>query len=85
MKREEPLQKNIYLLRCNKCGYEKVILRNNITKKHGIDCPVCSEGKASKGEKIISQILQDNNIKFQREYIFSDCKNIFNLPFDFFC
>ena len=38
----------------------------------------------SLGEKEIMQILEDNNIPYEREYKFADCKDIHALPFDFF-
>jgi very-short-patch-repair endonuclease len=62
-------------------------------KKHGIfeqspnrhlrgdGCPLCRE---SKGEKKILKILENNNIKFIRQKKFEGCKNIRQLPFDFY-
>jgi len=47
----------------------------------GIGCPICNE---SKGEKEISKILKNKNIKFKREKRFTDCRNILPLPFDFY-
>ena len=47
----------------------------------GNGCPNCSE---SKGEKIIAKYLDKNNISYYRQHKFDDCKNIFQLPFDFF-
>lgn len=47
----------------------------------GNGCPNCSE---SKGEKIIAKYLDKNNISYYRQHKFNDCKNIFQLPFDFF-
>ena len=44
-------------------------------------CPVCSE---SKGEKSIAKYLDKNNISYYRQHKFSDCRNIFELPFDFY-
>lgn len=38
----------------------------------------------SKGENKIEQILQDNNIKFERQKTFNDCRNINLLRFDFY-
>jgi Zn ribbon nucleic-acid-binding protein len=43
-------------------------------------CPECNE---SKGERKIRQWLLDNNILFERQFTFNDCKNINLLPFDF--
>lgn len=45
-------------------------------------CPICKE---SKGEKKIKKFLEENNIiAFIRQYKFNDCKNINQLPFDFY-
>lgn len=48
----------------------------------GCGCLLCN--KKSKGEIKITQFLTNNNIKFEREKRFSDCKNILSLPFDFY-
>lgn len=47
--------------------------------KHG--CPIC---KSSKGEIAVAKFLDDNNIKYIREYRFPDCKDKRPLPFDFY-
>lgn len=47
----------------------------------GTGCPVCQN---SHGEKAISAILDDLNIKYIPQYKFNDCKNIRSLPFDFY-
>ena len=64
-----------------------------ICKKHGIfsqrpehhmngnGCPKC---KSSKGETIIRKILEKNNIKFDVQKTFDDCKYIRKLKFDFY-
>jgi hypothetical protein len=64
-----------------------------ICPKHGIfdqspidhwgqrGCPICNE---SKGEQLISKILSDRNICFERQKKFPTCKNKKNLPFDFY-
>jgi very-short-patch-repair endonuclease len=44
-------------------------------------CPICRE---SKGEKSIAAFLDNNNIKYERQKKFDDCKNKFPLSFDFF-
>jgi hypothetical protein len=44
-------------------------------------CPFCNI--ISKGEKKISEFLQDNNILYQPQYHFNDCKYIGELRFDF--
>ena len=83
----------------NKYGYSNVLFKNNYTKvnivceKHGSfyqrpndhirgnGCPICRE---SKGEKEIRLFLVKNNIKFEQQFIFNDCKDIRPLPFDFY-
>jgi len=64
-----------------------------ICKKHGIfeqspsnhlsgqGCPICYE---SKGEKTITKLLNEINIKFIKQKKFQNCKNIRQLPFDFY-
>jgi very-short-patch-repair endonuclease len=47
----------------------------------GSGCPNCNE---SKGEKEISKFLDKYEILYYRQHKFSDCKNIFPLPFDFY-
>lgn len=54
-------------------------LPNNHLK--GQNCYKCSE---SHGEKEISKLLEEMNIKFIREKRFIDCKNKNTLPFDFY-
>jgi len=44
-------------------------------------CPSCNE---SKGEKEIAKFLNKYNINYNRQHKFNDCKNIFQLPFDFY-
>ena len=48
---------------------------------NGVGCPICND---SKGEKEISKILKKSNIKFERQKVFNDCRNILPLPFDFY-
>lgn len=48
---------------------------------NGRRCPICDE---SKGETVVRLWLEDNNIKFTKQYPFEDCKDIRVLPFDFY-
>jgi very-short-patch-repair endonuclease/uncharacterized C2H2 Zn-finger protein len=48
---------------------------------NGIGCPHCSE---SHGEKKITNILIENNIRFIRQHKFNKCKDKRTLPFDFY-
>jgi hypothetical protein len=52
---------------------------NNHINNNG--CPKCKE---SKGEKTIREFLVKNNIKFLPQHKFPDCRNILELPFDFY-
>lgn len=47
----------------------------------GKGCPHC---KKSKGEEVILNYLNTNNILYSTQHKFDDCKNIFPLPFDFY-
>lgn len=47
----------------------------------GNGCPSCSE---SKGEKEIAKFLNKYKINYSRQHKFADCKNVFELPFDFY-
>ncbi|WP_446688237.1 hypothetical protein [Priestia megaterium] len=62
----------------NTCGYEYTVLPGNFFG--GKRCPKCRE---SKGEKRISNFLEDNDITYKRQFRFPDCKNQAQLPFDF--
>ena len=48
---------------------------------NGCGCPKCNE---SKGEKEIRNFLIKNNIKYESQKKFKDCKNISYLKFDFY-
>lgn len=47
----------------------------------GQGCPACRE---SKGEENIREYLNKNNINFESQFTFKDCRNINPLPFDFY-
>ena len=55
--------------------------QRSIEHLRGCGCPKCKE---SKGEKIIREFLTENNINFDSQHKFDDCKNILPLPFDFY-
>jgi len=46
----------------------------------GKRCPFCN---SSKGEKKIEDFLLKNNLLFESQYRFNNCRNILPLPFDF--
>jgi len=47
----------------------------------GSGCPYCNE---SRGEFEIAKFLKKYNINYSRQHKFPDCRNIFELPFDFY-
>ncbi len=51
----------------------------HIIQGHG--CPKCNE---SIGKKTVVTCLNKNNLMYIREYRFKDCKDKYNLPFDFY-
>ena len=51
--------------------------------QQGYRCPICNEER-SYGEKTIERYLVDNNILYEREKQFKDCKDKQVLPFDFY-
>lgn len=47
----------------------------------GMGCSSCNE---SRGEKEIAKFLNKYKINFERQKKFHDCRNVFELPFDFY-
>jgi len=64
--------------KCNK-GHEWKAAFHNV--ESGNWCPICRE---SRGENKIATFLRKNNIQFERQKTFEECKNIRKLPFDFY-
>lgn len=48
---------------------------------NGCGCPICKE---SNGEREIRLFLEENKIFFSPQHKFNDCRNILELPFDFY-
>lgn len=65
-------------IKCPKHGWYKKLAYQLL---QGQGCSMCN---ASKGESIIFNILTDNNIEFETQKRFLDCKDKLPLPFDFF-
>lgn len=63
---------------CKAHGY---FLQTPSSHIRGNGCPVC---RSSKGETKIFKLLTDNNIKFEKNYKFRECKFKNELPFDFY-
>jgi hypothetical protein len=70
---------------CKKHGLFTVTPTNHISKQSG--CPICKE---SKGERLVSQILDSLKIEYIRQKTFDDCRGntgkkfCRKLPFDFY-
>lgn len=60
------------------CGHQYYVAPHAFFS--GGRCPFC---RASKGEKAVAKYLEDNKIKFDRQFIISNCKDTLPLPFDF--
>lgn len=65
------------------CGKEYVTTLTNYMRKGVQTCYSCSN-KESVGEKIIKKFLENNNIVFEQEKRFQDCRDKRSLPFDFY-
>lgn len=67
--------------RC-KCGVERDVLGSSLRQGLSLSCG--NHSNVSKGNALISKILQENNINFETEKKFADCKDKGVLPFDFY-
>lgn len=78
------LEKNLKIL-CGSCGktYTTSFDAYTAQNKQKNKCFSCS-CKESKGESRIREFLEYNNILFEQEAVFADCKDIKCLPFDFY-
>jgi len=63
------------------CPIHGEFLQTPQSHLNGSGCPIC---KSSKGEKIIKEFLENNNIEFETQKKFKDCKNEKSLKFDFY-
>jgi len=82
-KKEDYKNKNQpILLKCIKCGDSYFVDFNNFINRKKYNCNKCSP--KSKGEEIISNILNKNKINYEPQKIFNSCKNKKHLPFDFY-
>ena len=98
-KTTEQFIKESNIIHDNKFNYDKTIYFKNQIKVI-ITCPIhgdftqrplshlqgngCSNCNESKGEKEIAKFLNKYGINYDRQHKFPDCKNIFQLPFDFY-
>jgi very-short-patch-repair endonuclease len=65
--------------KCLRDGNVWMVTPNHLLR--GIGCPKC---KQSHGERKVEIILNNNNIRYMREYRFNDCRYKQPLPFDFY-
>lgn len=65
--------------RCLVCSYEWMVKPSHAL--HGLGCPSCRE---TSGEQKVKQWLIDNDIQYEYQKRFVDCKNERMLPFDFY-
>lgn len=77
------LTPNLQIL-CGICGKNKFNVSYSNYIRNGINkCRSCSR-KESVGERMIKDYLTDNQIRFEPEKRFDDCKDNKKLPFDFY-
>jgi very-short-patch-repair endonuclease len=70
------------LIRHIKCGHEYAVTPKNFLK--GRRCPKCSKLIISKATKLIEIFFKNNNIEYEKEKSFKDCKYRRSLYFDFY-
>jgi very-short-patch-repair endonuclease len=63
------------------CPKHGDFLQRPLSHLNGNGCPSCGE---SQGERKISHFLKERDINFERQKKFPDCRNVFELPFDFY-
>ncbi len=69
---------SIIILNCVKHGEWNMVYSSFI---RGNGCPICNE---SKGEQEVAKILKKYEIKYFRQHMFDECRNLKKLPFDFY-
>lgn len=68
-------------LHCTKCGCKWFANPHDVLNGQQSGCPHC---RKSKGENAISDYLKSNDISFEPQKAFQNCKNIRVLKFDFY-
>lgn len=63
------------------CPIHGDFLQNPLSHIQGCGCSNCNE---SKGEREVAKFLNSHSITYNRQHKFEGCKNIFQLPFDFY-
>lgn len=72
--------RRLWKCKCD-CGNETFVAVSDLSTGNTMSCG-CQN--ISHGEFYIKTILEENNIKFEPQYKFDNCKNKFKLPFDFY-
>ena len=72
--------KRLWRCKCD-CGGETCATVSDLVSGCTVSCGCIS---VSKGELLVSQILEKHNINYIDEHTFDDCRNILPLPFDFY-
>ena len=70
----------LWRCKCGMCGNEFTALPARINNGHITSCGCASQ---SSGERLIINILEELNAKFEPQYLFRDCRNVNVLRFDF--
>jgi hypothetical protein len=65
------------------CNYEFLITPSHVLSK-GLNCPKCTLKHVSLGAHYIAKILDKENVKYEVEKRFDECKDVLALPFDFY-
>lgn len=63
------------------CRVHGLFLQKADDHSRGVGCPRC---KSSKGERMIRDFLNKNQISYEEQKKFQDCKRLKSLPFDFY-
>ena len=66
------------IITCKKHGDFEQIANKHLS---GQGCPICN---SSKGEREVLKYLNKNNIKYESQFKFKNCKDKLPLPFDFY-
>lgn len=74
--------KNLSVI-CPDCGEKFLTSFYSFQKHNGQKCPDCTNIE-SKGESEVRKYLEANNIDFNPQYRFYDCRTTVPLPFDFY-
>lgn len=80
---ESNIKQRKWLCKCD-CGTETIVTAHRLISGHTKSCGCLRSEKVSTWELFIAEKLQSFGIKFEKEYPFDDCRNIYPLRFDFY-